>query len=137
MGRVKIFDGVRRVVTRPSSRVQSRVFRLPKTSSGARYRYPPVGYPLRLVNDGHTVGVTFPETYKGGIGLSSKATVHEMFQDANFFRVYKLQIHSPAEHLYNGERHPFPECCLSLILIRLVGRNCDRFSYRLFFLKPG
>ena len=51
-------------------------------SSGARYRYPPVGYPLRLVNDGHTVGVTFPETYKGGIGLSSKATVHEMFQDA-------------------------------------------------------
>jgi len=70
------------------------------------YRYPPVGYPLRLVNDGHTVGVTFPETYKGGIGLSSKATVHEMFQDANFFRVYKLQIHSPAEHLYNGERYP-------------------------------
>merc|ERR1719235_1462418 len=70
------------------------------------YRYPPVGVPLRLLNDGHTVGVTFPETYKGGIGLSAKGTVSEMFQDANFFRVYKLQVHAPAEHLYNGIRYP-------------------------------
>merc|ERR1719235_261139 len=70
------------------------------------YRYPPVGVPLRLVNDGHTIGVTFPETYKGGIGVSSKTSVSEMFQDANFFRVYKLHIHAPAEHLYNGIRYP-------------------------------
>merc|ERR1719387_2958315 len=70
------------------------------------YRYPPVGFPLRLVNDGHSISVTFPEAYKGGIGLSSKSTVAEMFQDANFFRVYKLHVHAPAEHLYNGIRYP-------------------------------
>jgi len=70
------------------------------------YKYPPVGYPLRLVNDGHTVGVTFPETYKGGLGVSGGANVNEMLQDANFYRLYKMTVHHPSEHKLHGQTFP-------------------------------
>jgi carbonic anhydrase len=70
------------------------------------YHYLPVGYPLRLVNDGHTVGVTFPDQYKAGLGVSDGVSATEMLQDNNFFRLYKLTIHSPAEHEIHGIRHP-------------------------------
>lgn len=70
------------------------------------YRYPPVGYPLRLVNDGHTLTVTFPEQYKGGVGVSSGSTVSDMLQEARHFRLYKLNVHHPSEHTLNGEQFP-------------------------------
>jgi len=70
------------------------------------YKYPPVGYPLRLVNDGHTVGVTFPETYKGGLGVSGGANANEMLQDANFFRLWKMSVHHPSEHRLHGKTFP-------------------------------
>jgi len=70
------------------------------------YKYPPVGYPLRLVNDGHTVGVTFPETYKGGLGVSAGANVNEMLQDANFYRLWKMTVHHPSEHRLHGKTFP-------------------------------
>jgi carbonic anhydrase len=70
------------------------------------YKYPPVGYPLRLVNDGHTVGVTLPETYKGGLGVSAGQNANEMLQDANFFRAWKLTVHHPAEHKLHGQAYP-------------------------------
>jgi carbonic anhydrase len=70
------------------------------------YKYPPVGYPLRLVNDGHTVGVTFPETYKGGLGVSGGANVNEMLQDANFYRLWKMTVHHPSEHRLHGKTFP-------------------------------
>lgn len=70
------------------------------------YKYPPVGYPLRLVNDGHTVGVTLPETYKGGLGVSAGQNANEMLQDANFFRAWKLTVHHPSEHKLHGQTYP-------------------------------
>lgn len=70
------------------------------------YKYPPVGYPLRLVNDGHSVGVTLPEQYKGGLGVSAGQTADEMLQDNNFFRAWKLAVHHPSEHKLHGQTYP-------------------------------
>lgn len=70
------------------------------------YNYPPVGVPLRLVNDGHTVGVTFPELYKAGVGVSGGQSSGEMLQDRNFFRLYKMTIHHPSEHKLHGKAFP-------------------------------
>jgi len=48
------------------------------------YRYPPVGYVMRLVNDGHSLTVTFPDQYKGGLGVSSGTRAYDVAGRAAF-----------------------------------------------------
>lgn len=73
-------------------------------SKSLHFRYPAVGEPVRLYNDGHSLAMTLPEMYKGGFSISETRDVLE--EGKPIYRIYQVNFHSPSEHTRNGQRMP-------------------------------
>mmetsp|Transcript_19211 Transcript_19211/g.42481 ORF Transcript_19211/g.42481 Transcript_19211/m.42481 type:complete len:553 (-) Transcript_19211:78-1736(-) len=68
------------------------------------YRYPPLGEPLHILNNGKGIGFTLPGTWSGGFGtgLGLGATV----TGDHLYRLWQVSFHSPSEHTIEGIRFP-------------------------------
>lgn len=67
------------------------------------FKYPLVGEPLKIYNNGHAIAMTLPDTYKGGFGIGQKAEFESM---ENIYRLWQINFHAPSEHTRNGGRLP-------------------------------
>lgn len=67
------------------------------------FKYPLVGEPLKIYNNGHAIALTLPELYKGGFGMGQSTDVENM---EKIYRLWQINFHSPSEHTRNGQRLP-------------------------------
>jgi carbonic anhydrase len=67
------------------------------------FKYPLVGEPLKIYNNGHAIALTLPELYKGGFGIGETADFEKM---EKIYRLWQINFHSPSEHTRNGGRLP-------------------------------
>lgn len=65
------------------------------------FKYPLVGGPVRLLNDGHSLAITLPETYKGGFSLAESP--EQMLDSEAIYRLWQIHFHSPSEHTIQGK----------------------------------
>lgn len=65
--------------------------------------YPLVGTPLKLYNNGQSIALTVPETYKAGFGFGFLES-DLLVETAEIFRFWQMSFHSPSEHMLNGKR---------------------------------
>jgi carbonic anhydrase len=68
------------------------------------YTYPVFEEPVKLYATGHSLGVTFPDWYKGGFALVDD--VLKIKQGGDLFRLKMVELHTPGEHLLPGGVRP-------------------------------
>lgn len=67
------------------------------------FKYPLVGEPVKIYNNGHALAITLPEIYKGGFGIGESPDFEKM---EKIYRLWQINFHSPSEHTRNGGRLP-------------------------------
>jgi carbonic anhydrase len=68
------------------------------------FTYPVFEEPVKLYATGHSLGVTFPDWYKGGFALVEDVT--KIKQGGDLFRLKMMELHAPGEHLLPGGVRP-------------------------------
>jgi carbonic anhydrase len=68
------------------------------------FTYPVFEEPVKLYATGHSLGVTFPDWYKGGYALVED--VMKISEASDLFRLKMMELHSPGEHLLAGGVRP-------------------------------
>mmetsp|Transcript_44099 Transcript_44099/g.104345 ORF Transcript_44099/g.104345 Transcript_44099/m.104345 type:complete len:593 (-) Transcript_44099:80-1858(-) len=68
-------------------------------------RYPHVGLPIKLYNNGYSLAMTMPETYKAGFGIAFNSSALGQV-DSEVYRLWQVNFHAPSEHLLAGVRMP-------------------------------
>jgi carbonic anhydrase len=68
------------------------------------FTYPVFEEPVKLYATGHSLGVTFPDWYKGGYALVEDVT--KIQQGGDLYRLKMLELHAPGEHLLPGGVRP-------------------------------
>jgi carbonic anhydrase len=84
-------------------------------------KYPEITSDFELYNNGYSVAFTLPEKYKGGFALGLDPEDHLLETDtirlrrkiaglkldeAQAYRLWQVNFHSPSEHLLGGKRMP-------------------------------
>mmetsp|Transcript_42749 Transcript_42749/g.112650 ORF Transcript_42749/g.112650 Transcript_42749/m.112650 type:complete len:555 (-) Transcript_42749:29-1693(-) len=68
------------------------------------YRYPPLGEPVPILNNGKGITFTIPGTWTGGFG-TGLGLGHAITGDS-LYRLWQVSFHSPSEHMIEGIRFP-------------------------------
>eukprot|EP00927_Polykrikos_kofoidii_P044212 TRINITY_DN38241_c0_g1_i1.p1 TRINITY_DN38241_c0_g1~~TRINITY_DN38241_c0_g1_i1.p1 ORF type:complete len:658 (+),score=104.83 TRINITY_DN38241_c0_g1_i1:107-2080(+) len=68
-------------------------------------RYPDVGKLLSIYNSGVSLDMTLSEAYQAGFGMAADESGLSS-GDADTFRLWQINFHSPAEHTVDGQRFP-------------------------------
>lgn len=92
-------------------------------------KYPEIDSSFQLYNNGYSIAFTLPESYKGGFGLS--AALDDLnSKDAEAFRLWQVNFHSPSEHTLNGERMPLE---MQMMHQRVTGGSPETAVVVVFF----
>lgn len=75
------------------------------TSRKVFLQYPHIGLPIKLYNNGYSIAMTMPENYQAGFGFAEDLPSLKQ-EDANAYRLWQVNFHSPSEHTLNGQRFP-------------------------------
>jgi len=68
-------------------------------------KYPKVSSSFQLYNNGYSIALTLPESYKGGFGLGEK--LDDMgSEDAQAYKLWQVNFHAPSEHTLKGKQMP-------------------------------
>jgi len=71
-------------------------------------KYPEFRSSATIYHNGNSIALTMPENFRAGFGLGKGSDTPKDFQseDADAYRLWQVNFHSPSEHTINGERMP-------------------------------
>lgn len=85
-------------------------------------KYPTLGgAKAKLYNNGYSIALTLPESFKAGFGIGEKLDDFES-EDASAFRLWQVNFHSPSEHTLKGQRLPLE---MQMMHQRVTGGKAD------------
>jgi len=84
-------------------------------------KYPKLGS-IPVYHNGYSIAMTMPEGFKAGFGVSSKAPSGLENSDADAFRLWQVNFHSPSEHKLKGQQMPLE---VQLMHKRVSGDGSD------------
>lgn len=68
-------------------------------------KYPKLDEAFPIYHNGKSIALTLPQLYKGGFGLG-KDIKDFLSEDADAYRLWQVNFHTPSEHTLKGERMP-------------------------------
>jgi len=76
-------------------------------------KYPKMDSALTVYHNGNSIAITLPETFRGGFGVGKGSADVEAFQseNADAYRLWQINFHSPSEHTINGHHYPLEVQC--------------------------
>lgn len=72
-------------------------------------KYPALQSSVTVYNNGNSIALTMPDDFRAGFGLGKASDGPKIFQeseDADAYRLWQVNFHSPSEHTVNGEHLP-------------------------------
>mmetsp|Transcript_88932 Transcript_88932/g.185848 ORF Transcript_88932/g.185848 Transcript_88932/m.185848 type:complete len:574 (+) Transcript_88932:188-1909(+) len=82
-------------------------------------KYPHFSGSLNMYHNGHSLTMTLPESYRGGVGFVADEKDLQS-EDADVYRAWRMALHSPSEHTVGGRRLPLE---LQITHQRLTGEH--------------